>query len=188
MIRILGFTGEMGSGKSTVTQLINGKLPNIVHTIKFAGPLYDMQNYIYSRIGQTPIKDRKLLQWLGTEWGREQDENLWVNVWLKDTMRALEDNATSVIVCDDCRFNNEAEAIRSLGGKVIKVQATKDTRGKRIPLINTGHASEAGIKPEYVDYTLNNDGSLLDLENSVKAMLTSFGLLTTAKPIMRIKW
>jgi hypothetical protein len=171
MTRLIGLTGSMGSGKSTVAALINGKANRVVHTFKFAQALYDMQEFIYRRAGMTPVKDRKLLQWLGTDWGRSIDPSIWINIWKKDVTKALEDSPTSLVVCDDVRFDNEAEAVLALGGMVVKIEATPEVRGHRIALVNTGHASENGINDKYVTKVISNNGSLYDLENAVKALL-----------------
>jgi hypothetical protein len=171
MRRLIGLTGSMGSGKSTVAALINGKANRVVHTFKFAQALYDMQEFIYRRAGMTPVKDRKLLQWLGTDWGRSIDPSIWINIWKKDVSKALEDSPTSLIVCDDVRFDNEAEAVQAMGGIVVRVDASPEVRGNRIALINTGHASENGINDKFINGTINNNGSLYDLEKAVKALL-----------------
>jgi dephospho-CoA kinase len=85
-MKLIAFTGQMGSGKSTAVSTLREFADNPVHNIKFAQTLYDIQNYIYERIESVYkrpedfIKDRKLLQWIGTEWGRGTiSESLWVD-------------------------------------------------------------------------------------------------------------
>jgi uncharacterized HAD superfamily protein len=67
--------------------------------------------------GLTP---RKVLQWIGTDVMRKSfHDDIWIKS-LKKKITILLAQGISVIVTD-CRFPNEAEAIRRLGGKVILV-------------------------------------------------------------------
>lgn len=168
----------MGSGKTTVIDLIRETGCDYAY-IKFAQPLYDIQQFVYDRIGreQPKPKDRKLLQWLGTDWGRSIDENLWVNVFRNEVRHAREHLPQGgYILNDDTRFNNEAETIKELGGYIVEVVASPETRAKRIELIQSGHASEKGIDPSFVDYRIMNNGSIEDLRELVKHTLASIQL------------
>jgi hypothetical protein len=62
------------------------------------------------------------------------------------------------VVCDDCRFPNEADLIRSLGGELWRVDREAAT-----PSLS-GHRSDGGLD----DYTgfdarIDNNGALLEL-------------------------
>lgn len=169
---IIALTGRMGVGKSTAIEIISrlakDKLGLDSELVKFAQPLYDMQEFIYNRIYPTHTrpsdftKDRKLLQWLGTEWGRSIDQNLWVNLW---TQKALAyQSEGKVVLCDDVRFNNEAQALHWESGYVIKmISAQTDSRIDTESGIKN-HASENGVNSDLIDYVVVNDGSKLDLE------------------------
>jgi hypothetical protein len=62
------------------------------------------------------------------------------------------------VVADDCRFGNEAEAVRGQGGVVFEVQ--------RPGFDAAEHASEAGIPGDHV---IRNVGSLADLQTAAHA-------------------
>ena len=137
--RLVAFTGPAGAGKSTAADVLCGE--GWVR-VKFADPLKNMmrafywscglrnEDYIEARIegdmkeepdpflcGRTP---RKAMQTLGTEWGRQcLAENLWVNAWKEQAGQFLEMGMD--VVTDDCRFENEAEMVRKLGGKVVQI-------------------------------------------------------------------
>ncbi len=83
---IVGISGKMGSGKSTAAESLKS-LGRPVCILKLAAPLYAIQNFIYNAIAPvyTPpegfVKDRKLLQWIGTDFGRSLDRDLWTKLW-----------------------------------------------------------------------------------------------------------
>lgn len=174
---IIGFTGKMGVGKSTAVKELGDKFK----LIKFAQPLYDIQEYAYRRIEgaykrpENFIKDRTLLQWLGTEWGRNTlSQNLWIDVWKTDAEIALFKG--NYVVVDDVRFDNEAQAIRELGGKIIQI--TSDRTEERIDTKAgiSGHPSESGVTPNLVDITVKNDLSLTHYLKELEAVFNSLGI------------
>ncbi len=166
---IIGFTGGMGCGKSTAIEQLENFLPIKqrvrIKLIKFAAPLYDMQEYIYRRISKVYErsadfkKDRKLLQWLGTDFGREIDKELWVKLWKAD---AIGWHAISgyTVVSDDVRFDNEAQAIKDMGGYVIKIVRNDNTKHAEGGTGIANHASEAGIDKKLVDFVVHNDDTV----------------------------
>jgi hypothetical protein len=173
---IIAFTGKMGVGKSTAIEELVEICNKEIKLIKFAAPLYDMQEYIYRRIapvytrGEDFIKDRKLLQYLGFEWGRQTiGETVWVDLWKSEVLRVLNRGPKYLPVCDDVRFDNEAEAVKSLGGFVIQVTSSKTQ--DRIKMVGAGHPSESGINKKYIDYIITNDGTIKELRDSLTDVL-----------------
>src|SRR5689334_20591377 len=59
---------------------------------------------------------RRLLQRLGTEAGRQ---TLWDSIWIDAAFSAVE--GVENIVVTDCRFPNEAQAIKDRGGEVWRI-------------------------------------------------------------------
>lgn len=98
------------------------------------------------------IKLRTLMQWFGTEIGRNQ---IYDEVWIDDTIRRANDmrNRHKYCFVSDIRFGNEVEAIHKAEGIVILIE--------RPNIIKDDHPSEK-LEFEY-DYVINNDGSLMTL-------------------------
>jgi hypothetical protein len=165
--QIIGLTGLMGSGKSLAAQ----ELERIGFTrTRFAGSLKDMmrvlgltEEEIEGSLketacallgGKTP---RYAMQTIGTEWGRELiDPELWVNVWKHKVSTIAPRVSVSV---EDVRFPNEAEAVRSLGGIVVRI-----TRG--VTKAGSGHASEA--MDFQADYHVENDGTIEQFQQKIR--------------------
>lgn len=97
---------------------------------------------------------REFLQKLGTEGLRNNlHENVWVNALFSEF-----DSASSKWLVTDVRFQNEADAIKNLGGIVVRIDRGMDTGT---------HASETSLDDYKFDYTINNKGSLYDLVKEV---------------------
>lgn len=77
---------------------------------------------------------RRVLQVLGTEWGRK----IWDEVWLYVVQEAVQEAPSKLWVIPDCRFPNEAAYLRDrLGARVYWAEA-----GDRIPKSRDPHPSE----------------------------------------------
>lgn len=159
---VIGLVGKQGAGKTAVKDVLLSRIPDS-YGEKFAGPIYGMHDAIKSIADvcdiPMPDKDRKLLQWIGTEWGRNTyGDDVWVKAFLAN-LDILEAVASCVVV-DDVRFPNEAEAIENIGGILIKIDVSEEVRKKRIgdtwksPL----HSSETALDSKN-DYTSVVDGT-----------------------------
>jgi hypothetical protein len=70
------------------------------------------------------------------------------------------------VVFDDCRFPDEADFVRRLGGELWRIERPGTER-------QTEHASEGGLDDyPLFDRRLINDGSLLDLHERVNQLIT----------------
>lgn len=168
--RIIALTGLAGSGKSTAADYLIA-----VHgftRVRFAGPLKammralglsdrhiegDMKEVPHEMLcGKTP---RQAMQTLGTEWGRKLiGDDFWINTWHQDAGRH------SRVVVDDCRFPNEAAAVRKLGGEVWRIEGRGGIAGN--------HASEVGCG--YAEVVIDNSGERAALQAAVDGALLAW--------------
>jgi len=109
------------------------------------------------------VSVRRLMQTLGTEWGRNVvGEDVWVT--LADAW--YQQHRQGHVVFTDVRFPNEADFILSNGGQVVEVyRPQEDFAAFR------QHDSENQLMHSYVGHTLNNAGSLDDLFTMVDHLL-----------------
>jgi hypothetical protein len=176
MPRLIAFTGPAGAGKSTAADalVMDGWVK-----VKFADPLKNMMRafyrscgledsaYIEARIegamkeepdpflkGRTP---RHAMQTLGTEWGRDcVHQNLWVEAWSQKVMNMFDRDLD--VVVDDCRFENEALAVRALGGHIVEIAGRQKGIGK-------AHASEQ-YRPE-PHMVISNGGPIEQFQHDI---------------------
>lgn len=169
---IIGLHGFKGSGKSEVAKFLKDECGFTV--VKMASPLKNMLRTLYEQCGllessierkiEGNLKEspchflngktpRHAMQTLGTEWGRDCiSEDFWVDRW-KDAATQFEN-----VVADDLRFDNEAQAIKDLGGIIIHIKRHESA---------SIHRSEAGISPALVDCVIENDSTISDLHTKI---------------------
>jgi hypothetical protein len=161
MDRIILLRGKQGSGKTTLSwelerQLTLGLYQSQIKQAIFAGSIYKIHDFalklmqdlgIYS---QDVKKDGKLLQLLGTEWGRN---TIHTNVWCKACRAEVDDfmqwkpgdTGSRITIISDARMENEfhtfPDALR------ISLDAPEDVRRARTTSWreNTNHISETGL-------------------------------------------
>jgi len=111
------------------------------------------------------LEVRRLLQVLGTELGRDLHGP---NCWVDKAFDAIHQfDADQSIVVTDVRFQNEAAAVRSHGGRIVRLK-----RSSPSPDVVMSHLSEvesAGISPDYV---IPNHGDLAELHGRIDRLVT----------------
>ncbi len=173
---IIGLCGAAGAGKNTVAARLAFRG---YRWIAFADPLYDAVSAITgltveqlqdrsrkeNTLGWISCSPRRLLQTLGTEWGRKM---IHEEIWVMATMQKIE-SAPGVNFCiTDVRFANEAAAIKARGGVVWRV--VRPGFGV-LDGETASHESERGIPDEYVDDEIVNDGGIYALQTAVDAAM-----------------
>jgi hypothetical protein len=140
------FVGKMKTGKTTISKMLVED--HDYERFSFATPVkyqamalvnhFLTWNKSDKRISLADIERdktfyRPLLQYVGTQLGRELvDDNIWIDAF-KESFRAAEGSGPSFkAVIDDCRFVNEAEALRELGFKIIKLKRDETERVRTI--------------------------------------------------------
>lgn len=127
------FVGKAGAGKTYCGNYLRDTYG--YQTAKFAYPVYNI-GYDYFKMNRT-LKDRKLLQIIGTEGGRAIDKDIWVNRFLQDmeivkfVIEELNYKDTPFVL-DDCRFPNEHEALAKAGWIGIYLDVDDEIRLKRL--------------------------------------------------------
>lgn len=179
-IRTIGFCGPVGAGKSTAADRLV-KLWRF-NRVRFVGPLKAMMlalglsaEHVDGALKEEPSRllqgrtPRQAMQWLGTEWGRELiGPELWIAAWRAAVERAggfWEPGRgwDRLIVADDVRFANEAQAIRDRGGLVIRIE-----RPGAGSATGSGHVSE---RPDFEpDRVIVNAGDVAALRSAIDAM------------------
>lgn len=184
--RVIGLCGAAGAGKNTAADLIHVIAGHEV--VALADPIYAAVSAMLGipvkqlqdrRLKEQPIEwlgvsPRRLLQTLGTEWGRDTiRQDIWVTI-ARERARKTLDAGRGVVFCD-VRFDDEAKMIRDdLGGEVWKV--IREPQLPRTPIASLDgeaatHSSEAGVSDELIDATLMNVGGTMLLMRQIQGYL-----------------
>jgi hypothetical protein len=109
-----------------------------------------------SNLPQLDTTARRLLQTLGTEWGRNNVcEDVWVRVWKARAQKH------DLVVVDDVRFENEAAAVKESGGELWKIVRPSATH-------NSSHVSEGGLDSwDGFDVVIENNGTIEDFRAKI---------------------
>ena len=153
---IIGLCGPKGVGKTTYSKTIEDAV-----VFSFSSPIKKMLKVILPHPGwlnrkEEPIPGfpehitvRKMLQSLGTEWGRE---TMYPNIWIDAAMRTAEPFfGKDTVVFDDLRFPNEGWAIkrwaesRGLPYKIIHISRDGYELDKK-----EVHKSEHGLPEHFI--------------------------------------
>lgn len=168
---IIGIAGRARSGKDTVANFIVAAIGG--YRYSFADPIramlaplgVDMNDPFWQERKEEPIpalgvSPRRMMQTLGTEWGRQL---IHPDLWVIMAHQRLLSNGPGMVV-SDVRFENEAAWVRKHGGRIIHV-IRPDTKAVE------AHVSEDGIEMQDSDAQLFNSGTLEELQLSVRELL-----------------
>ncbi|AZV02154.1 hypothetical protein Arno162_114 [Pectobacterium phage Arno162] len=115
------------------------------------------------------VSPRQLLQWWGTEAVRK---GAYENAWVDCAKFDIEHSGADVAIVSDARFDNEVEQIHSHFPLPIITLTIKVMRGNKVKV--SSHISEAGISDRLVNMSIQNDGSLEELEIALERPLKAF--------------
>ena len=151
----IAFGYKMRCGKDTAVEYLINKYGGT--RISFADPLYDILHYAQNVCGFERGKDRKFLQFIGTEWAREKNNNVWIDIAVKKARETRHN-----VYVSDVRFRNEFDAMRDNDFVLVKIN--------RGGVEKSDHSSEVELDgvPDYEwDFVLDNDGTLEEFYSKI---------------------
>lgn len=166
---LVALHGPAGSGKTFCAEIFMGQtfvrvkfadaLKNMLRVLLHTSgvPVLEIDRYIEGDLKEQPTQylsgasPRVVMQGLG-QWGREIDPMFWVTPTINKSLALMKDGYDVVI--DDCRYENEAEAILSYGGRVVQVVGRRHT----VPVPD--HASEVPLHGSFITDAINNTGDI----------------------------
>lgn len=158
MTKIIALAGRKQSGKTTCSEFIakqfvgNAKIYNFADPLKkdicinILGLTYDQcygtddqKNELVNCLwNNKQMTAREVMQFVGTNIFRSMQESVWTNATINQILREKPDLA----IVADCRFPNEVESIKNVGGIVVKL-----TRNP----FNSQHESEIALDTDRYD-------------------------------------
>ena len=179
---LVGFTGELGAGKDEAGRAVSMHLGHARFAFGDA-----LKRMLQQGLGLTHeqvhgsqqqkaepidwldglVTPRRMMQTLGTEWGRDLiHPDLWVLALRRELETHLINRRLNAVVTD-VRFENEASMIRELGGVIIHVRRPKPKKPWWQRLFSREHRSERPPKVRPGDFVVQNIGTVEDLHRAV---------------------
>ena len=171
------FIGGTGVGKSTAAKFLENEIG--YRRLAFAGvaehPHVGSPRDVVTRIwGPEATNDREKLIGLANR-ARELDKDVWLHALDRELDAHHSDGR---VVVDDCRFENELYGLTSRGFVVVRLEARIEDRvdrlkanGKYLDREYLDHEIEHYLDNVPVNYTIVNDGSIMELEDEVMHVL-----------------
>ena len=176
--KIICISGKARSGKDTIAGILRSFFEKdqqkalIVHYA-------DLLKFIASNYaGWDTVKDeygRTLLQYLGTDIVRKENEDFWVNF----VAQAINFTSSVVkydyIIIPDCRFPNEIDYWLDNDYEVYWLEVFREQESN-LTENQKNHASEIGLNTynRISPYTILNNGPLEDLEACIRRAMNKF--------------
>jgi len=164
-LRIIGLAGGMRTGKDEAAKYLavrGYRRIALASPIKWAASADDGD---LLKCGMPP---RQIWQWLGTEGGRAIRKTIWTDLALVRMIAGNHFRGIERYVVSDVRFPDEAEAIKSWGGRIIELRRTAAPTGDT-------HVSETAVSEIKPDYVIHNEGTIHELCAQLLAALKEFG-------------
>ena len=162
---------QMGilTDRETKEQPCNALRFSRCNEMRFIEVMYDKHSgeqpdFDYDEWSATPRSPRNVMQWWGTEYRRAEQEHYWATKVAIRISQCLPGGQDRWVITD-CRFPNEARAIRSIGGELWQVVRPAHAS------VEGNHASQndgSNFKPEAV---LLNGSTIPGLMHSTLRML-----------------
>lgn len=158
---LIGIAGHKQAGKSTLAGFLSRTLG--IPQDSFAAPIrravadiLGISPEVLELRKETPVEwlggktPREMMQTMGTEWGRTMVHH---ELWIRSLIHR---KAGDGVIIGDVRFPNEAHAILTNGGIVLRVTRPGHQSDDR-------HSSEDPLPDRLVSHEIENDGPPADM-------------------------
>lgn len=136
----LAFGCEARTGKSVSCQYLIDRYGGIEKS--FASPLYDILHYAQEKCKFPIEKDRRFLQYVGTEWARARNPDVWADLLVSSVREA--DTSENIYV-SDLRFPNEFHSLKKNGFTLIRIIREKAREDQTFGQGSHLHSSETSL-------------------------------------------
>lgn len=164
MVKI-AFGYKRRAGKDTSCDYLIQKYGGV--KLSFAEPLYKILNFAQNVCDFEVVKDRKFLQFIGTEWARSIKDTVWTDILIAKVKAQPHQN----IFISNLRFKNEFKALRDNDFKLVHIKSLN------VDSLDgyTNHQSDIDLDNccDW-DYTIENYGDIEHLYHELEKVYHKF--------------
>lgn len=184
---IVGLSGKINSGKSTVSEIFKNNgyyIDSFAKSVKdVCSNMFDFdrnklegfteedrlwretQSEKYTEMFGSPFTPRDALILIGTTIGRK----IHPDIWIETVFNRYEKNINKNLLISDVRFPNEYDSIKKKGGIIIRINRTNNST-------NLIHESECALDHHTFDYVIENDGTIEELNQKILQILVNISV------------
>jgi dephospho-CoA kinase len=179
MKKIIGLTGEMGSGKDTFSEYLKENYPDVFFS-RFSDALTETLKLFFDDV------KREDQQWLG----EALRDKFGKDILLKAVIRKAKNINEGIVILNGVRKELEAAALKEIGGKIIYITADQKIRWERVKVrgekadddvpwekfVEMGKAeAEVNITEvgKNADFKIENNGSKEEFYAEIKKVIDS---------------
>lgn len=171
-MKIILISGKAQHGKDTTAKFLQAALREKGQRVLIAH-YGDLVKYVCQKFfgwnGEKDEAGRALLQQVGTDRVRAQDENYWAR-FLTGILSMFPDQWDYVLI-PDCRFPNEISCLKDAGLDVLHIRVIRPFFISPLTQEQQNHRSETALDSAAPDVLIYNDGDLDVLRNAALDLL-----------------
>jgi hypothetical protein len=159
---VVGFAGRAGAGKDRAGRLAVEwalKVGRAPERFSFGAAIKRAARVGFGWNGQKDRRGRRLLQHVG-DTGRAYSPAMWLRPFYARLIQLRAVRTPWALIVTDVRRRREAEAIREVGGRVIRIYG----RAEPLTVEAAAHNTEKPLSDELIDESINNSGTLQELK------------------------
>lgn len=174
-MKVVLISGKARHGKDTLAGMLKNHLEDEGYRVLIAH-YGDLVKYVCEKFfdwdGNKDEAGRTLLQYVGTDIVRKQNEDFWAN-FIKDILTMFSHEWDYVLI-PDTRFVNEVECFNgNFDSSLVRIYRPNYDSGLTPQQLS--HPSETALDDYKYDCYVVNDGNLQDLKNKVPEILKTIG-------------
>lgn len=170
-MKVFAISGHAQNGKDTVAGMMANKLTengNMVLVAHYADLLKYICRTYFGWNGEKDERGRHILQYVGTDVVRQKAPDFWVDFIV--SILTLFDSTWDYVIIPDSRFPNEIDKLKQEGFDVQHLRVVRPNFISPLTPEQQKHPSETALDDVTPDFTVVNDGTLIDLD----ALITNY--------------
>lgn len=174
-MKVICISGKAQNGKDTTAGILKEMLEADGNRVLIAH-YGDLVKYVcrtfFGWDGNKDEKGRHILQYVGTDVIRAQNQNYWVD-FIIGILKMFR-NEWDFVLIPDCRFPNELDCMKEAGFDATHIRIVRQNFVSPLTPEQQAHPSETALDNVKPDTYILNNGTIDDLRAALSSWVTEF--------------